>query len=363
MKKTVIALVVILSFGFQSCSSGADTTSQTTTPISDGENPTGDMNEWLIPLSQVRDGGPGRDGIPSIDNPRFLNVSEAPGLLRDEVRVVGLKIGDEVRVYPHYILDWHEIVNDDIGNASIAVTYCPLTGSAIGWNRLVNGNKTSFGVSGLLYNNNVIPFDRSTNSNWSQLALQCVNGDLIGEEPELIKLVETNWFIIRAMYPDAKILSTDTGFDRAYSVYPYGDYRTNNDNLIFPLTRDDRRLPRKERVHALIADGEAKAYRFSTFSGGEVIKDIFKGQNILLIGGQETIISFELDSRTEELEFEYIFEDDEAYFRSDDGTEWNVFGEAISGSKRGQKLKPTNSFIAYWFSIGAFYPDTEIFEN
>ena len=334
------------------------------TPVEDDNTtvPDNNLNEWLIPLSQVRDGGPGRDGIPSINDPKFISIDEAPSLLSEEVRIVGVKVGNEVRAYPHYILDWHEIVNDDIKNLSIAITYCPLTGSGIGWNRRVNGKNTSFGVSGLLYNNNLIPFDRFTNSNWSQLALECVNGKLIGQKPEIIKVIETNWFIWKAMYPNTKVLSTDTGFSRTYGVYPYGSYITNDDLLIFPLNRDDRRLPRKERVHAVIDGDDSKVYRFNAFRGGKVIKDRFKEKEILLVGAKETIVSFELDNETSTMEFEYVFNDSEAYFKDSEGSEYNVFGEVISGPGLGQKLQPTNSFLAYWFSIGAFYPTPEIYE-
>ncbi len=358
--KLYIHPILFTLFLIMGCSSSTPIESQ----VDDNtvEPPTnGDTNTWLLPISQVRDGGPGRDGIPSINDPEFIDVSEAPGILRDEVRVVGIKIGSTVRAYPHYILDWHEVVNDDIKSTSVAITYCPLTGSAIAWNRRINGRKTSFGVSGLLYNNNVIPFDRTTNSNWSQLGLQCVNGTLIGETPEVMTLVETNWFIWKAMFPETTILSTNTGFDRTYGVYPYGDYITNNNALIFPLTKDDRRLPRKERVHAIVDENQSKVYRFNTFGGGKAIKDTFNGKNILLVGGNETIVSFELNSENT-LSFKYIFNTSEAYFEDSAGTVYNVFGQAISGPGKGKRLKATNSFIAYWFSIGAFYPNPEIFE-
>jgi len=365
MKNSILLLFLSALF-IISCSSSDNSINSLPDDGSSGQGDPdtqgGTTNEWLIPLSAVRDGGPGRDGIPSIDNPKFLSVNETPGLLAEEVRVVGIKIGNEVRAYPHYILDWHEIVNDDLGSSSVAITYCPLTGTAIGWDRVVGGNKTSFGVSGLLYNNNVIPFDRSTNSNWSQVRLECVNGSLIGEKPEVIKVVETNWFIWKSMYPNTKVLSTDTGFSRSYGVYPYGDYRTNNAYLIFPLTRDDGRLPRKERVHAIVDEGNSRVYRFNSLSGGKAIKDVFNRKELLIVGGNETIVSFELDSETSLLEFEYIFNGSEAYFKDNEGTEWNVFGEGISGRGNGKKLKPSKSFIAYWFSIGAFYPNAEIFE-
>jgi len=362
MKKFIVLLFSV-SFYIFSCSSSDNSPINDTSQV-DPNNPNSgnSNNDWLIPLSQVRDGGPGRDGIPSIDNPKFLSVTEAQDIVPEEARVVGIKIGDKIKAYPHYILDWHESVNDEIGNASVAITYCPLTGSGIGWDRFVNGNKSTFGVSGLLYNNNVILFDRLTNSNWSQILLQCVNGSLIGQKPEVIKVVETNWIIWKSMFPETKVLSTDTGFSRTYDVYPYGDYRTNNDNLIFPLSRDDRRLPRKERVHTIIANDSAKVYRFNSFSGGKVIRDVRTEKELLLVGGNETIVSFELDSEMSSLEFEYVFNESEAYFKDNEGSEWNVFGEAISGPRTGQTLKPTVSFIAYWFSIGAIYPNAEIFE-
>ena len=365
MKTYILPFLVLFLLFAASCSSSKNgsTDSSIDPVVDDGSNDGSSNNQWLIPISQVRDGGPGRDGIPSIDNPKFTTESEASGLLSDEVRVVGLKIGDQVRVYPHYILDWHEIINDVINSETVAITYCPLTGSAIGWNRRINGAVTTFGVSGLLYNNNVIPFDRSTSSNWSQLALQCVNGALIGERPESYDLVETNWFKLRSMFPDAQILSIDTGFDRDYGTYPYGDYRTNHDNLIFPISRDDNRLPRKERVHALIGDDGAKVYQFSSFSSGRAVKDTFQSKDILIVGGLETIISFELDEDFADLTFSYDFNDSETYFTDNEGNAYNVFGEVILGPRSGAKLKAANSFIAYWFSIGAFYPDTEIFEN
>ena len=126
------------------------------------------QNEWLIPEGLVRDGGPGKDGIPAISDPKFTQAS-AVDYLKDEDLVIGLKYNEEIKVYPHIILDWHEIVNDEIDEFAFALTYCPLTGTAINWNRKLNGITTTFGVSGLLYNSNLIPYDRETDSNWSQM--------------------------------------------------------------------------------------------------------------------------------------------------------------------------------------------------
>ena len=176
-----------------------------------------DPSAWLIPVNEVFDGGPGRDGIPSVDKPVFITADDpANSYLLDNDLVVGIKIGNVVRAYPHPILDWHEIINDKIGANALALTYCPLTGSAVAWNRIINGTETTFGVSGLLYNTNLIPYDRLTQSNWSQMKLQCVNGELIGQTPQLFNIVETTWKTWKELYPNTLVVSTNTGFSRPY---------------------------------------------------------------------------------------------------------------------------------------------------
>ncbi|MEL6945943.1 MAG: DUF3179 domain-containing (seleno)protein, partial [Bacteroidota bacterium] len=180
-----------------------------------------DNESWLIPKSEVRDGGPGKDGIPSIDNPIFIDAETADFLDPDDL-IVGVKVGDDIRAYPHLILDWHEIVNDQLDDLALSLNYCPLTGTAIGWNRTIDGNTTTFGVSGLLYNTNLMPYDRLTNSTWSQMRLDCVGGELKGESADLYPVVETTWANWKKRYRNTKVLSTNTGFNRRYGQYPYG---------------------------------------------------------------------------------------------------------------------------------------------
>src|SRR3990172_4124896 len=130
--------------------------------------------DWLIPKDQIFDGGPGKDGIPALTNPQFASALSTSYLNNNDLVLI-IKIGGEIRIYPHPILDWHEIINDDISGTKFTLTYCPLTGSGIAWNRVINGKETTFGVSGLLYNSNLIPYDRASNSNWSQMKMLSVN--------------------------------------------------------------------------------------------------------------------------------------------------------------------------------------------
>ncbi len=334
-------------------------------------SPSVNDNIWDIPQSEVFDGGPGKDGIPALEDPHLINTSEAT-YLTDEDLVLGYKNGNEVIAYPHPILDWHEIINHKVNGHAFAVTYCPLTGTGIGWDRVIDGEETTFGVSGLLYNSNLIPYDRKTDSNWSQIRLDCVNGALRGSEIRTFTLVETTWKTWRTMYPSSKVVSTQTGHSRNYGRFPYGDYKTNNNNIIFPFSPRDTRLEAKERVHGIIIDGKVKAYRFDLFADGtQVVEDVFMNKPLVITGNKELnfILSFSrvLEDGTE-LQFSLAPEQQSAspsatLLTDQEGNKWNIFGEAINGPRIGQKLVPTTSFIGYWFSWGAFYPAPEIFEE
>jgi len=349
MRNTMLLLVATTLLWQCSSSSTVEQPEETDTP------------EWSIPIAEVLDGGPGRDGIPALENPIFLTADDATFLFEEDL-VIGFKNGDDIRAYPHTILDWHEIINDNIGNVSLAVTYCPLTGTGIGWNRILNGEETTFGVSGLLFQSNLIPFDRATQSNWSQILNESVNGSLLGEKIDLIGLVETDWKTWQLLYPDTKVVSLETGFSRTYGLYPYGNYRTDNDFFVSPTPKDDR-LPSKDRVLAITDDTNAKVFQFSDFESVPVIKDTFMNKTHLIVGNENFMVSFELNASQNALEFEYAFDgNSDIVLTDDEGNRWNIFGEAVSGPREGERLASSESFMAYWFSIPAFY-ETELYSN
>ncbi len=355
--KRVILLSIVMGLFVVSCSS-----SNTDEPFQN-QQPNQNQNtslQWTIPISEVFDGGPGKDGIPALENPTFVQA-QSIGYLQDDDLVLGFKNGNDVRAYPHAILDWHEIINDNIGDVSVAVTYCPLTGTGIGWDRQVNGAETTFGVSGLLYNTNLIPYDRATDSNWVQILNESVNGSLVGEKADLIYLFETDFKTWKEIYPTTKVVSGNTGFDRTYGTTPYGDYATNNNFFLFPVDKDSR-LPLKERVLAIVDQDDAKVYTFDSFDSENIIKDSFKGKNYLVAGNANFIVAFELQGEYESLDFQYAFSASEVLMTDNENNTWNVFGEAISGSRAGQQLTNASSFMAYWFSVPAFY-ETEIYSN
>lgn len=225
--------------------------------------------DWGVPVSFVGQ-GTGFDGIPALDHPPFTTYNpltidpEAPFYLEDSDLVIVVSQNGETKIYPHKVLDWHEIVNDEVGGVSLSVTYCPLTGTGKVWKREDEDITAGFGVSGLLYNSNLLAFDRSTESFWHQLEGVSVFGDRIDERLELIPFVETTWGNWRGLAADPYVMSKQTGIDRDYTAYPYGDYKTS-DLVAYPVLYDDERLFRKQRVFSLIIGGKAKVYQMSDF--------------------------------------------------------------------------------------------------
>lgn len=327
------------------------------------QNPPNNNPEWLIPKDEVFDGGPGKDGIPSVDNPKFGSVNSI-SYLNDNDLVVGYAVGNDVRAYPHPILDWHEIINDEIRGKQLAITYCPLTGTAIAWNRELNGSVTTFGVSGLLYNTNLLPYDRATNSNWSQMLLKSVNGNLTGTEISTYPVIETTWETWKEAYPNSQVVTTNTGFNRSYGSFPYRDYRTNHNFLLFPVSNEDSRLPKKERVIGVIVDEKAKVYSIEQFNGLKVIEDNFQGTDIVVAGDKTKNFLLLFERKMPDgalLSFTAVPDALPVVMADNEGNQWDMLGRAVIGPRQGQQLAGLKSYIGYWFAWAAFYPGLELY--
>lgn len=363
MKKIVFYLFTYLLFLASCSSTDVDNDNSLSSPNNDNNNDSNDGNStsgWLIPISEVKDGGPGKDGIPSVDNPDFVSANSA-NFLSDNDLVVGIVKDNVAKAYPHLIMDWHEVVNDQINNSFFSLNYCPLTGTAFAWESKSSDTRTTFGVSGLLYNANLILYDRNTGSNWSQLQLECVNGELINNKPKLYSVVETTWGKWKSLYPDTKVLSTQTGFSRSYGTSPYGNYSVNNDRFIFRPAIINPALPNKNRVYAIIDDNISKVYQFSDFNTGKTIRDSFNNKDYLLVGDDNIISGFSLVGDYANLTFEYSFNNSESFFIDNEGNKWSIFGNAIEGPRAGESLEPIKSVMSYWFAIAVFYPNPEIY--
>jgi hypothetical protein len=158
--------------------------------------------------------------------------------LSDSDLVLGININGDIRAYPLLILVWHEIVNDKVGGVPVAITYCPLCFTNQVFNRALNNGQgivLQFGTSDKLYNSNLVMYDRTTKSLWSQAVGQGIVGKYAGQKLQRIPFDIAYWKDWKQLYPDSKILSKDTGFSRPYGADPYGDYHTS-DQLYFPIS-------------------------------------------------------------------------------------------------------------------------------
>jgi len=280
-----------------------------------------DLTGSLVPADQIHLGGPPRDGIPAIDAPVFVSAGQAE-FLSDDQRVLGLAYRGQVRAYPISILNWHEVVNDRFGQEPVAISYCPLCGTGVAFAARSAAGAHKFGISGLLYNSDVLLYDRATESLWSQLLMQAVAGPLKGERLTPLPLSHTSWKAWRKQHPDTQVLSTDTGHARDYARDPYAGY-LDSSTLYFPVSSRSRRYHPKERVLGVEIDGQFKAYPFSELSrsGSALVTDRVADRTIT--------VRFDAEAQS-------------AQAFAADGTQL----AAVTG---------------FWFAWYAFHPETEIY--
>ncbi len=237
---------------------------------------TADGTKYIIDPDKIISGGPPKDGIPSIDNPKFVSVEEADQWIQDNELVLALVYKGVKRVYPLQIMVWHEIVNDDIAGDPILITYCPLCGSGIAYERKIEGETVEFGTSGKLFNSNLVMYDRKTDTYWSQIDGKAIVGELTGMELKEISVDTVVWRDWKKAHPDSEVLSQDTGFDRQYGRDPYGSYYEDS-FLIFPVEGRDDRVHPKTVVFGIEIDGKFKAYGEEDLKKAGAIEDEFSG--------------------------------------------------------------------------------------
>jgi hypothetical protein len=335
-----------------------------TNSINSAPTPVGEEEEnSIVPLDQIVSGGPPPDGIPSIDNPKFISVQEADRNLEDSELVLGLNINGDVRVYPLQIMVWHEIVNDKVGNTPVAVTYCPLCFTNQVFNRTMNDGKAlEFGTSGKLYNSNLVMYDRATKSLWSQAMAQGIVGKFAGIKLERIPFDVAYWKEWKQLYPESKVLSTDTGSSRPYGADPYDDYYTNGD-VLFPISGGDDRLGLKEIIIGFENKGQHKAYKLQEIEDKKVINDQVNGKPVVLFSLYPFMVkSYDPVVDGQILEFNYNIKDVN-FVDKQTSSLWNFEGKAISGQMKGKQLTRLPFDEGFWFEWVAFHPETELYQS
>lgn len=273
------------------------------------------IKQPLVPLDEIHHGGPARDGIPSIDQPQFMSAKLA-GFLQPEDRILGIHIGTTYKAYPVRILNWHEIVND----GDLLISYCPLCGTGMAFKT----TDANFGVSGLLYNSDMLLYDRETRSLWSQILAQAISGERKGQRLNAYNIENTSWSHWLKQHPDTLVLSNRTGYFRDYTKSPYANYESSS-ALYFPVAMRSQRFHPKERVIGIQINNLFKAYPF-----------------VELDKSNDNIIQDEIDGQKIEIHFNSLHR---------------------SGSIKLASGETLPTITGYWFAWFAFHPETEVYTH
>ncbi len=282
-----------------------------------------DLSNSTLPPEEILHGGPPRDGIPALSDPKLIAPGQAD-YLKPEDRIVGITLNGKSRAYPIAILNWHEIVNDEIDGKRFAITYCPLCGTAVAFDATIDGETTDFGVSGLLYNSDVLLYDRASESLWSQILQKSVSGKRVGTDLNPLPISHTTWHDWLDRNPGTLVMSDDTGHFRDYQRNPYAGYEKSR-NTYFAVNNEapDSYHP-KEIVVGLGIDGVYKAYPFIELDR--------QGKNSFSDNVNGTRFNFDWDSANRSITIT-------------DGA-----GKEVAGIQ------------GFWFAWFAFHPDTEVFK-
>ena len=333
-----------------------------------------------VPFEEIREGGPPRDGIPPLDNPEFVTVEAVdqwPNPLRLLEPVILVELNGDARAYPLQIMTWHEIVNDVVGGVPISVTFCPLCNSAIVFDRRLDGVVYDFGTSGNLRNSDLIMWDRQTESWWQQFTGEAIIGDLAGKKLTFLSSSIIAWKDFRTANPSGKILDQETGFDRPYGNNPYAGYdRVDNPPFLFEGDLDGRLLP-MERVMAFESNESTFAFPFKILAEERVVNHSINGLDVVIFFDVEAESAFQDRSSKQyrsvgasgifepsvdgqKLTFKFY---DERFVDEQTGSSWNILGEAREGPLSGKKMTSLIHADHFWFALGAFRPDIEIYQG
>jgi hypothetical protein len=333
----------------------------------------------LVDPDDIISGGPPPDGIPPIDDPKFLAPGDA-GYLTDREPVLAVEVGGEAKAYPLQIMTWHEIVNDTIGGVPVSVTYCPLCNTGIAFERpTIDGELLDFGTSGKLYNANLVMYDRQTETYWAQATGQAIVGELVGEQLTFLPARILSFVDWRAEHPSGLVLSRDTGHERPYGENPYQGLDTSERPFLFDGELDER-LPATSRVLGIARAGDVVAFPYEAVAvdavggwavvvervAGEPVAVFWKAGTTSALDSQEiaegrdvgAIAAYRPVAGGRALTFEAR---GQGIVDRKTGSVWSILGRAVSGPLAGEQLVPELAIDSFWFDWAAFHPETRIF--
>jgi hypothetical protein len=339
-------------------------------PGSAGAEFSTDFSRATISFDEVLSGGPPKDGIPAIDDPNFVSIDEAEEWLESQESVLVYSSDSATKIYPIQILMWHEIVNDTVGGRPVAVTYCPLCNTGVAFDRRHDGEVLDFGVSGRLRFSNLLMYDRQTESWWQQATGVGVVGDFAGDRLEILPLLLLSWEDAVARYPDAQVLSRDTGYSRDYGRNPYLRYDTAESPFLYRGPEVDDSFDPMSRVIMVEIGDEQRAFPYPLLEEERMLQEQVGGQSVVLLWDGEvaspldhtlvgsgrtvgTANAFRAEVDGRELTFEV--RGDRIVDEETEST-WAPNGIAINGPLEGSKLLAAPTVQHFWFSWTAFQP-------
>ncbi len=397
--RRLIGVIAGLAFGIAACTGGAPTPGPTSPAPSDQPGPSSegrpspspdlsklrattlnwktDFTKTNIDLSEIISGGPPKDGIPSIDEPRFESIAAARSWLADQSPVIALEIGGDARAYPLAILIWHEIVNDTVGGVPVVVTFCPLCNTALVFERRIDGRVLDFGTTGNLRHSDLVMYDRQTESWWQQAIGEGIVGEYTGRRLTFLPAQIVSLSDFEATYPAGRVLSRETGYRRDYGRNPYVGYdRVDQRPFLFSGVVDGRLAP-MERVVTVSAGDEAIAFPYSELARTGVARETLAGDPIVVFWVPGTASALDapsiddgrdvgttgvfrpvVDGRV--LTFERAGEAGAPITDRETGSAWSITGRATSGPLTGRALAPVVHGDHFWFAWAAFQPTTRI---
>jgi hypothetical protein len=336
-----------------------------------------DFSKYSVDLDEIMSGGVPRDGIPPIDDPKFISFFEADEWLAGNEPVIAFEIDGDARAYPLQILTWHEIVNDEVGGMPVAVTFCPLCNAAIAFERELDDlGVLRFGVSGLLRFSDLIMWDDQTQSFWQQMTGEAIVGELTGRELTMLPAVIVSYENFKQTHPDGVVLSRDTGHSRNYGVNPYLGYDdVSQSPFLFRGPRDERRLP-MERVLTLIVNDDAIAFPYEYLQQHPVVYETVGGEDVVVfwqpgvasaldqqqIAGSRDVGAAAAFSPVLDGQVLTFVTEDGRIVDEETGSEWNVLGLAIDGPLAGSRLEEYVNGTHFWFAWAAFQPETRVWQ-
>lgn len=357
-----VCFVILTTFTFNLCPAHAQTIAQLT---GQDDDPFRRLQDAVVDTGMVR------DATPALFKPKYLTVSDASLSMEDNepVFLAPFFPDGKMRIYPQRIMVWHEVINeffDDAYEKPVAITYCPITGSLAAYNLHTGKQPLTLGLSGELLNNNSMLYDHFSGSAWPQITGQCIDGAYKGRVLPRLPMMWSTWGRAKAVYSDALVLSRTTGYKRNYGKDPYGSYLQegnyyDNQNIVYPVLHQDKRLPPKERMHCLEFDGLAVAINKAEVKKEGVV-NFTMGLTSLVAAYDpllDTVRVFGRELSSDNIILTFSWAEDRMV-DNETRTEWNNEGKGVEGTYRGQQLTPFIGIESMWFGWVAFYPHTRI---